>query len=104
MNNQVEMEQPAKRWEVAALDLKLDSQGATLKGISDKQDRLLERQVTTTDLTNGLAVAKDYTDGEIAKVHLIYGPTLSDQKWLRRLLIGAVIAMVLNIGLQVWRK
>ncbi len=90
--SQEESEQPAKVYQLDAVDFKVNQ-------INDKLDKLLEQTsglVTPSQLKAVEDSIKAYVDDEVEKVHLEYGPLKRNVTWLLRTMIGALVGIVLQ--------
>lgn len=88
--SQVESEQPAKVYQLDAVDKKVDD-------VLVKIDQLLSQTsglVTVTQLSITEKGLQDKIDEEVEKIHLKYGPTQRNASWLMRALIVEGIAIV----------
>lgn len=97
MKSAEEMEQAAKRWEVASVSKAVETQGKQLDNIELKVDRLLDGQVTHQLVDDKLSVLKE-------SIHTRYDPYVDNVKWVTRALVLAVIGLVANIAIQLWSK
>lgn len=88
-----EMEQPAKRWEVAAVTSVQMTQNKQLNTIELKVDKILNTQVTHQYVDEKVQVLKDR-----------YDPVVDNVKFLTRALIVGVIGLIANIAVQLWSK
>lgn len=89
-----EKEKPAKVWQVEALTKDIASISHSITGLSNKQDLMLERQVT-----------QKYVDGKVDeaikeigrvedKLESKYDPYIENAKWLTRAIIIAIVAQI----------
>jgi len=96
--SQQESEQPAKVYQLDAVDSKVDT-------INDKLDKLLEQTsglVTTSQLSHSEKEIKEYVDDVIDKVHLEYRPFKRNASWLVKLVIGQIVTLVIVGIFTVW--
>lgn len=96
--SQQESEQPAKVYQLDAVDAKVDA-------INGKIDKLLEQTsglVTTGQLSQAEKAVKEYVTDEIQKVHLEYRPFKRNASWLVKLVIGQIIAAFIVGAITLW--
>lgn len=91
--SQAELEQPAKVYQLNAVETKLDTALDKLKTIVDQTAGL----VTTNQLEDAKKIAKEYVDEEIKKVHLTYGPVKTRTNNITNTLIAAVVLQLIYI-------
>lgn len=97
MKSAEEMEQAAKRWEVASVSKAVETQGKQLDNIELKVDKLLDGQVTHQSVDEKLKTLKE-------SIHGRYDPIADNVKWVTRALILAVIGLITNVVIQIWSK
>lgn len=90
-----QMEQPAKRWEVASLTDQVKAQNDLIKAMSTKLDVLIQQPHITE------AQIKEWIGNEVGKVYAKYDPVYSGVKWLAGVLVVAVVGQIVNIWFQV---
>ncbi len=95
MKSTAEMEEPAKRWEVSALDDKLIAQGKQLDAMNTKLDVLIKQPYITE------VQIKEWIGNEVGKVYAKYDPVYGGVKWLAMVLVVAVVGQIVNIWFQV---
>ena len=90
MSTQQELEQPAKVYQLMATDAKVDT-------ALQKLDTLLTQTsglVTGIQLDSAKKEATDYTDEEIKKVHLIYGPVKKNASKFMWMVVAEGVAIL----------
>lgn len=93
--NQTELEQPAKNYQLKAVE-------AELKHISEKINVVINQTnglATTVALEEAQKDMKDYVDNKVELVHSEYGPLKRNVTWFTKTLIGAVIGQVVSLGI-----
>lgn len=91
--SQVESEQPAKVYQLDAVEGKVDSANGKLDAILEQTSSLVTRK--ELDIFKD-EIKKDIKD-EVDKIHLKYGPTKRNLIWLTRGVIMAVIGLVIQL-------
>lgn len=92
--SQSESEQPAKVYQLDAVDAKVDS-------VITKLDKVLEQTnglVTTSQLSQSEKDMKDKINEEIDKVHLEYGPLKRNASWLFKTVVALILAALIEGG------
>lgn len=87
MKSTEEMEQPAKRWEVAAIS-------EQVKVANNKLDILINQPRITKEQVS------EMIDSRIKDVHAKYDPVYSAAKWFAGVLIVAVVGQVVYLWFQ----
>lgn len=95
--SQAELESPAKVYQLDAVDSKVET-------VLQKLDEVLSNTkgvATVSDVTaatdKALSEAKEYTNDEISKVHLTYGPMKNNLAWFTRLVLGQGVVIVIQL-------
>lgn len=101
---QNELESPAKVYQLDAVESKVDN-------VLNKLEEVLQQTkgvATTADvklsMDEAVKESKEYTDGEVKKVHLTYGPMKANLTWFTRAVIGQgiVIALQFILAIIIW--
>lgn len=95
-----EKEQPAKVYQIEAIQFQLDNQkemsahlNSMLEKINEKQDKILEKQITAQYLDERLKSTEDAFDAKIREVHLEYKPYIRNMQWVMKAVVGALLAV-----------
>lgn len=86
---QSESEQPAKVYQLDAVESKVDVALSKLNTIITQTSGL----VTESQLSAVKKEVEDHTDEEIKKVHLVYGPMKRNISWFVKAIIGQGIVI-----------
>lgn len=98
MDNQIELEKPVKGYQLKAVETKVDQAIGKLDKIIGQTSGL----VTQGQLSEMLRVAKEYTDEEIKKVHLVYAPLSKKINVLNTTLATAVVLQLVYIAFNLF--
>jgi hypothetical protein len=96
--SQQESEQPAKVYQLDAVDAKVDT-------INTKLDTLLRQTsglVTTSQLSEAERDVKEYVNDALEKVHLEYRPFKRNASWLTKLVIGQIVTVTIAALFTAW--
>jgi len=92
--SQQESEQPAKVYQLDAVDKKVDS-------MNEKLDTLLQQTsglVTTNQLSQTERELREKIKEEVDKVNLEYGPMKRNSDWLFKTVVGLILAALIEGG------
>ncbi len=92
--SQDELEAPAKVYQLDAVDKKVDDALKLLQDILNQTKGVATHADLEQSRKDGEANAKNYTDEEIKKVHLTYGPMKNNLTWFTRAVIAQGIVIV----------
>lgn len=96
MKSTEEMEQPAKRWEVATLSEQFKAQSDLIKAVSGKLDVLiLQPHITKEDV-------KEHVKVEVDKVYAKYDPMYENARKFVWALVLLGLGLVGDIVLRLW--
>lgn len=94
--SQAESEAPAKVYQLDALDSKIDvyqeETNKKLDTLINQTKGVITLEQAHVMIKEALSEAKSYTDGEIEKVNLEYGPTKKGAWWLAGILVAQAVA------------
>ncbi len=91
--SQGESEQPAKVYQLDAVQTQVDALGRQL---NEKMDKILEQTSTL--------VTEERLKDEVAKIHLKYGPMKSNITWFTRTLVITIIGQIVVAYFTFFRK
>jgi hypothetical protein len=92
VRTQQESEQPAKVYQLDAVESKVDAALNKLDTVITQTRGL----VTETQLSAVKKEMEEYVDSEISKVHLEYRPTKRNAAWLVKLVIGQIVTLIIG--------
>lgn len=94
-------EQPAKNWQISALEKRLDQAEKHNQRIEDKLDKILGTMISNQQYEMRLSmVEKNFEEklkSEIREVNLKYGPLARTITWLTRALIVAGLGVITQL-------
>lgn len=91
---QQESEQPAKVYQLDAVEGKVDN-------MNDKLDKLLQQTsglVTTGQLSQAEKEVREKIKEEVDKINLEYGPMKRNADWLFKTVVGLILAALIEGG------
>lgn len=92
--SQNESEQPAKVYQLDAVDSKVEQALGMLNKVLEQTSGL----ATQAELIALEKSIREYVDDEVKKVHLEYGPMKKNATWFVRLVIGAIVGQMAIIA------
>lgn len=97
------MEEPAKNWQIAAVEKRLDMQEQLSRNIDSKLDRILEKQITSQHLEDRLKSQRLAFEASIREIQLKYDPYISNARWATRAIVLAALTVFGTIAIDLLR-
>lgn len=92
-----ESEAPAKVYQLDAVDEKVSSALKKLDAVLDQTKGVATLSDVASAKKDVEESSKTYTDDEITKVHLTYGPVKNNLTWFTRAVVGQGIILVFQL-------
>lgn len=96
--SQQELEQPAKVYQLNAVETKVDTALLKLDALLTQTSSL----ISVAQLDAAKAEIRFEIAEEIKKIHLTYGPMKKNLGWFVKLVIGAVVGIIIQGAVLIW--